>query len=433
MRNKNILLKKIFNRVFTFIFIAVIGFQNTSYSNNLIVNDSILFKQFKGKVIDSKTKKPLIFATLLVNNTNISSITNTQGEFQLKIPTIYSTNKVTVSFLGYTSKIIDFNNLNEDKIVIKLDTHIEELSEIKINIEDADSLIREMLKNRENNYLDFPTSMTAFYRETIKKRRSYVSLSEAVIEINKQSYIKSKNDLIKLYKARKSTDYNKLDTITMKLKGGPSSSLKIDVMKNTFAFFGATVFDRYDFKFDTSTKINNRPVYVVNFKQKKHIKDPFYYGKLYIDANTYALISTKFHLNLDDKQKASRLFVVKKPNKATVIPTEVTYHINYRTKNGKWHFGYSRIELGFKIDYDKRLFNSVYNIIMETAVTNWKKITDNTIKYKERLKPSVILSDEAQGFSDPEFWGEFNVIEPEKPIENAIKKIQKQLEKNNRD
>ena len=39
------------------------------------------------------------------------------------------------------------------------------------------------------------------------------------------------------------------------------------------------------------------------------------------------------------------------------------------------------------------------------------------------------MSDEASGFSDPEFWGEYNVIEPEKPIESAIKKIQKQLEK----
>ena len=48
-------------------------------------------------------------------------------------------------------------------------------------------------------------------------------------------------------------------------------------------------------------------------------------------------------------------------------------------------------------------------------------------KVKDRLKSSVIMSDEASGFSDPEFWGEYNLIEPEKPIETAIKKIQKQL------
>ncbi len=431
MKNKNLFLKTLSNKVSIFIFISLIGFQNIAYSSTLIVNDTVDFKQYKGKIIDSKSKKPLVFATLLVNNTNISSITNTQGEFQLKIPKKYSKNLVTISFLGYTNKAIDFNTLNEDKIVITLETHIEKLSEIKINIENADALIREMLKNKQHNYFNFATSMTAFYRETIKKRRSYVSLSEAVIEVNKQSYLNRKNDLIKLYKARKSTDYNKLDTITLKLKGGPSSTLKIDVIKNTFEFFGNDVFENYQFKFANATKIDNRPIYVVNFKQKNHIKTPFYYGQLFIDANTYALISTKFHLNLDNKQEASRLFVVKKPKKADVTPIKASYQINYREKDGKWYFGYSRIELGFKINYDKRLFNSVYNLIMEIAITDWEKTTNiNTIKFKDRLKPSIILSDEAQGFSDPEFWGKFNVIEPEKPIENAIKKIQKQLKKN---
>ena len=88
-------------------------------------------------------------------------------------------------------------------------------------------------------------------------------------------------------------------------------------------------------------------------------------------------------------------------------------------------------EIGIaKIDYDKRLFNSVYNIVMEMAITDWEYDTlDNTVKFRDRLKQSVIMSDEASGFSDPEFWGEYNVIEPEKPIESAIKKIQKQLEK----
>jgi hypothetical protein len=37
------------------------------------------------------------------------------------------------------------------------------------------------------------------------------------------------------------------------------------------------------------------------------------------------------------------------------------------------------------------------------------------------------LEDEAIGFSDPDFWGEYNIIEPEKSIESAIKKIQRQL------
>ena len=46
---------------------------------------------------------------------------------------------------------------------------------------------------------------------------------------------------------------------------------------------------------------------------------------------------------------------------------------------------------------------------------------------RDRIKTSIILSDEAIGFADPDFWGEYNIIEPEKSIESAIRKIQRQL------
>ena len=60
-----------------------------------------------------------------------------------------------------------------------------------------------------------------------------------------------------------------------------------------------------------------------------------------------------------------------------------------------------------------------------------KNPNNENVRPKDRLKSSVVISDEASGFSDPEFWGEYNVIEPDKPIESAIRKIKKQLRKLN--
>jgi hypothetical protein len=42
---------------------------------------------------------------------------------------------------------------------------------------------------------------------------------------------------------------------------------------------------------------------------------------------------------------------------------------------------------------------------------------------------NAILEDEVSGFSNPDFWGDYNVIEPEQPIEAAIRKIQRKLER----
>jgi len=372
----------------------------------------------------------LEFATLLINGTNISTITNTQGNFLLKVPKKYTNRRVTVSFLGYTSKVISLSDFDKDNTIIKLETYIEELSEVKINIKDASSLVQEMLKRKGDNYYNDDLKMTSFYRETIKKRRTYVSLSEAVVEIYKQPYTTDRSDILKIYKARKSTDYNKLDTVAFKLRGGPFNTLYIDIMKNTDMLFGEDMVDVYDFTFDNSTKIDNRLIHVVNFKQKKYVTDPLFYGKLYIDAQTLALTNAKFYLNLENKQKASKFFIIKKPKDADVLPIEAYYQVEYREKEGKWVYGYSRIQLGFKIDWTKKWFNTLYYTTIEMAITDWEKSDPSQLpKLKDRLRPSVIMSDNTSGFKDPEFWGAYNVIEPDKHIESAIEKIQKQLKK----
>jgi hypothetical protein len=66
----------------------------------------------------------------------------------------------------------------------------------------------------------------------------------------------------------------------------------------------------------------------------------------------------------------------------------------------------------------------------EMAVTDWEKsLASEFPRYRNRIKSDIILTDEAIGFSDPDFWGEYNIIEPEKSIESAIKKIQRQLKR----
>ena len=407
-----------------------VGMQNKAFSSNIIINDTIGYNSYNGIIVDGKTNKPLAFASINVNETNISTVANSKGEFLLKIPKKKRNNKITVSFLGYTSKILNLSDFNKNKTVISLETYIEELSEVKITVKDAETLVKETLNRRGQNYFSEKTVMTAFYRETIKKRSTYVSLSEAIVGINKQPYTAGRNDILQLYKSRKSTDYNKLDTIALKLRGGPYNTIHLDIMKNPDMLFTDDIFNNYDFTFSKSTKIDDRIIYVVNFSPKQATEVVLFYGKLFIDAQSLALMSAKFQLDLTDKKKASEFFILKKPQKANVTPIEATYYVDYNVKDGKWFYSYSRIQLGFKIDWKKKIFNSVYYSTMEMAITDWEKdLSDKTVKVRDRLKKSVVMSDEASGFSDPEFWGEFNVIEPEKPIESAIRKIQRNLEK----
>ncbi|HOF97924.1 MAG TPA: carboxypeptidase-like regulatory domain-containing protein [Paludibacteraceae bacterium] len=398
-----------------------------NFQKNFQKNDSD-FVEFSGKVVDVKNGDVLPFATLSVEGSNITTVSNSEGEFSLKIPKEFQDKTLTVSYIGYKNKILKISELKQENSRITLEPMIVSLPEINVISTDAENLVLSVLENRYKNYPEEELLMTAFYRETIKKNRSYVSLSEAIVDILKQPYSSFRQDQAELYKSRKQSDYKKMDTLVFKLMGGPYNSLYMDVMKNPDYLFTESILDNYEFSFDRTTYIDHQPIYIVNFKQRPFVNIPLYYGKLYIDAESLALRSAIFHLDLTDKEKSASMLIRKKPLNAKVFLTNASYRMDYIEKDGKWYYNYSRIELDFKIDWKRKLFNSNYYTVVEMAVTNWEKATEEK-KLKNKLRPTVIIADEASGFSDPEFWGSYNVIEPEKPIESAIKKIQKQLEK----
>lgn len=387
--------------------------------------DSSSFKQFKGSIVDSKSKNELIFASITVSGTSISTISNSEGKFSIKIPTEKLNANLIISFLGYKNKVVPIRDLKPEKNVLYLEPSNTILKEVVVNSTDPNKIFLGVLNNRFQNYGDDPIEMIGFYRETIRKRRTYVSLSESVVNIEKQPYITELQDQVKLYKGRKNADYTKLDTVNFKLQGGPFSALFVDLVKNPSFIFSDNAFELYEFTLEDITQINENQVLILAFKQKPNVESPLYFGKLYVDAKSLAVVSATFQLNVADKVKAGRMFTRKKPLGVDVYPTEVRYQINYQQQNGKWIFAYSRGDLTFKLNWDKRIFNTVYSTTIELAITDWKKQDNKEIQNTQKLNTNVIMSEKVRSMADPNFWGEYNIIEPEKSIESVIKKIQR--------
>ena len=417
-------------------FIVAINLSGSIYASTVLTKsaqpDTLNFVQYRGSVIDSDSKNPLVFATISVNATNIATISNSEGVFLLKVPKNLINAKVTVSYIGYKSRQFTLSDFHPENNRIELEIQNVKLNPITIFPTDPELLMRAVMNKKGQNYFKDPTLMTAFYREAIKKRRNYVSLSEAVVEIVKQPYLSPRDDYAQIYKGRKSTDYNKLDTLVFKLQGGPYTNLMLDIMKNPELIFTEDMIGNYQFTLNDITKINDRLTYIIRFRQWPHLKNPLYYGEIYVDTETLALTGALFDLNVADRDAAGQMFLKKKPVGARVYPTSAEYRIDYREKDGRWYFGYSRGQITFKVIWNKKLFNTVYESTIEMLVTDWEKLAVNPINPAERLRPTVIMVDEISGFADPQFWGEYNVIEPEKSIESAIKKIQKSLEKKNK-
>jgi hypothetical protein len=393
-------------------------------------NDQQTLLTFKGKVVDAETGNPLVFASVAVKETNVATITNIDGEFLIKITETQTSKNLEVTFLGYKNKTVPLTDLREDgyKNVISMTSAPIPIREIIVKPIDPEAIVRNAIGRIGRNFTNEPNLMTAFYRETIRKNRTYVSIGEAVVEIFKAPYA---NDLrfdgARIYKGRKGSDVEKMDTVLFKLQGGPVTVLQLDIAKNTQDILTIDAMKYYDYSLTTVIEIDNKPHYVISFKQKPSVDMPLFMGNLYIETETYALTEAEFGFNLEDKEAVSSIFIKKKPLGMQVTPEIATYRVKYREQDGKWYFAYSRAEVKFKVNWKRKLFNTFYTTMSEMAITD--RTNEEVVKFagKEKLRYSDVFSEQVEAFTDPEFWGEYNVIEPDQSIESAIRRLSRKL------
>jgi hypothetical protein len=390
----------------------------------------------KGKVVDSDAGTPLVFASVAVTESNVAVVTNIDGEFLIKIPEALTSKNLEITYLGYKNKIVPISSMRDNgyKNVISLESAPIPIKEIIVKPIDPVEIVEKAIARISKNYESVPNLMTAFYRETIRKNRTYVSIGEAVVEIFKAPYANDvRFDGARIYKGRKNTDVEKMDTVLFKLQGGPVSVLQLDIAKNSEEILTTEAMKYYNYSLTSVVEIDGKPHYVIEFMQKPSVDMPLFMGDFYIEMDSYALTEAEFGFNLSDKAAASSIFIRKKPLGMDVTPEVATYRVKYREQNGKWYFAYSRAEVKFKVNWKKKLFNTFYTTMSEIAITD--RTAEEVIKFtgKEKIKPSDVFSEKVSAFADPDFWGEYNVIEPDQSIESAIRKLSRKLKFSDRE
>lgn len=388
----------------------------------------------RGKVIDSQTRSPLVFASVYVSESNVGIVTNIDGEFTLKVSP--SATNLDISYLGYKSLSLSISSLKENggKNTIEMDAAPIPIREIIVKPVDPEAVVRMAISHINKNYESVPNHMTAFYRETIRKNRNYVSIGEAVVEIFKAPYANNMRfDGTRIYKGRKSADVEKMDTVLFKLQGGPVTVLQLDIIKNTESILTTEAMEHYDYIISGVIEIDGQAHYIIDFKQKPFVEYPLFMGSFFINMETFAITEAEFGFNLEDKEAAASLFIKKKPLGMKIYPEVATYRTKYREQDGKMHFIYSRAEVKFKIDWTKKLFHTYYTTMSEIAVTD--RTDQEVIKFArdEKLRNNDVFSEKVSDFADTEFWGDYNVIEPDQSIETAIRRLSRKLKFSDRE
>jgi hypothetical protein len=83
-------------------------------------NDTVTYRTITGKIIIDKTKLPLVGAVIRVGN--IATASNLTGDFKIRVP--LATKNITISAIGYRTKMIQIDQKSDYQVVVADDLNV---------------------------------------------------------------------------------------------------------------------------------------------------------------------------------------------------------------------------------------------------------------------------------------------------------------------
>jgi hypothetical protein len=298
--------------------------------------------------------------------------------------------------------------------------------------------VAEVLKNfRDNIEKNYETStqlMITFYRETIKRDDQYIGVWEAIMEVLKSPYTSGGTDRVRFLKGRKSNFNKSFNDVSLKIQGGPWYITSLDIVKNPETFLDPAFENLYKYRFEQPKMINGRVTWVIHFSRKEDVDFPCYYGRILIDAESYALVNAEFGLDNKSLKMTGETFIKKEPHGFTTRPDGAEYNVNYRLVDDKWQFYSARTDVLFLVKKNRKNFKTEYRSVSDILVTQQYKYPRKTRFGPEGLFRADDIFSDIIGQYDPDFWGNYNVIKPDDDLSKAIREIETtNKELNNKD
>jgi hypothetical protein len=380
-----------------------------------------------GVVKDKRSNKKLEYVNISVYGTNIGTVTNADGGFSIKIKDTIQVKTLNVSHIGYFNQQFPVKSDALNNITILLTPNDRTLKEVIVHPTDPLELVEKAIEKIAVNNSHNKNMLTGFYRETVRKRRNYITISEAIINIYKTPYTEGTNrDRVQIYKGRKLLSPKPGDTLIVKFEGGPTLSTYLDIVKNKDILLDKETLHYYKFKMENPVMIDERLHYVVSFQPQVILPYALFYGKLYIDNEILTFSRAEFSLSMDDRNKATQAVLKKKPFGMHFKPEDVSYLVTYKTIDGISYLNYVQNEVRFKCDWKRKLFSTGYTIVSEMVVTDKREDNVSCISHKDSFNKNQVLSDKVRSFYDSNFWEDYNIIEPTESLDAAVNKLKKQ-------
>ena len=378
----------------------------------------------RGTVRDAANGRVLPYVSVTLPGTNYATVTNQDGTFIIKSDVV--PRFVAFSLLGY--KVLTVPADRERDMRVSLTRGEYTLDPAQVISGDPLTILREAMYKITDNCPSEPELFECFYRETAQKRNRFIYISEAVTKMYKSSF---KNifgrDRMAVEKSRLLTSPRKSDTLAVKVIGGPTQAVDLDIVKNRILVLNERDLEDYRLEMDDPVMLDDRRQFVIRLIPDKTRENALHNGLIYIDQETLSFSRIELSLDMSDPEKATHAMLVKKPNDIRFRPKEMSLLLNYKREGDLSRLSYVRTVFRFDCDARRRLLHTEFTAISEMVVTNRFDREDVApIDRAESFRSSESLADKTQAYADPDFWKDYNIIEPTESLENAIGRLKKQ-------
>lgn len=384
--------------------------------------DSLRFSA-KGVVRDAVSGQILQAVAVTLPGTSFATITNADGTFVIKSDKPIA--RVAFSILGYKALEMQAPDSPSEVMRVRMNRDEFSLNAATVLSGNPRELLRLALYRVPDNSPAQAELFDCFYRETVQKRQRFIYVSEAVTKMYKSSFKDFMGiDRAAVVKSRLLTSPRKSDTLGVKVLGGPAMSVELDLIKNRRAPFTESELNLYSFTLLPPKLIDGRMQLVIAMLPAVETEYALNYGTVYIDRETLSFTRIELNLDMSDPAKAAELMLVRRPAGLRFRPKEMSLVLDYKREDGKTRLSYLKTVFRFNCDWKKKLFATEFTAVAEMVVTKRHTGPDVVqIPRTEAFSHHQSLADKTGFYSDPDFWKDYNIIEPTVGLEHAVARL----------
>lgn len=377
-------------------------------------------------MLDKNTNAPLPSTNISIySHGKVSgNITNEEGAFVLV--NTKGIDSVKFSMIGYANRVISLSALRDTGVItILMEAKPVILDEVFIKPMSAYELVLQAVKSTDSLLPRNDYENRLFYREIIKNKTDYFSVAEAIF--NTQYSKADKSYKLRLIRGRSKEDVTATSLFEdFHPGGGPEGVSELSFSYSFPDFLNPSKMKWFEYKKNSVTEFDGRRMLVIDFDQKESEHKALEKGKIYIDAQDYAIIQYEAH------NSPRGMPYIKSLTGTDKIFAEILNidfkkkgwlkEVNFRKENGQLVINNARQI--YYIDYKqpKKILDLDLTITTESVVTDNSFTIANPITAEDKWNRKTIIANLPSDY-DAGFWGSNNTISPSDSLKDILNNI----------